>query len=228
MFVKLTPEDVAVIEKSDCRDAAQYCYNLVCKSMNIPEEIAPEFIIEPLHKEVPGFCGGYNSMTNELKYYSESKSNTKLGKWWTFGLLRHEMEHFRQNIDMLRSKDISKKLYGFYEELFEKSGCTKEDFAEYSRALKSFQETVLKHYPPIKTGSKEYKHAEKFLKDHTNYTLGTNGIIDRLRYFIQPIEFEACRTQGFNWLNYLSAKILHYTGMKFQTVLPERVFADGG
>ncbi len=206
MLIKLTPEDVGIIEKANNKDATKYCYDLVCKSMKIPEEIAPEFIIEKADKEVPRLSGQYNFMTNELKYFSESSTNTKLGKWWTFGLLRHEMEHFRQNIDMLRNKDTSKKLFSYYKELFEKADCPKEDIAEYFKALKDFQKMILKHYPTIKTGSKEYKHADKLLQNHINYTLGTQGAADRLHYFIQPMEFEACRTQGFNWINYCVQK----------------------
>ncbi len=207
MFVEITPDDVAVIEKADNKDAAEYCFNLICKSMKIPEEIAPEFNVKPLDEEVPGICGLYGFMDNRLYYYSESKTNTKLGKWWTFGLLRHEMEHFRQNMDMLRSKDLSSELFNYYETLYKEAGLSKERFTTFINELKDFQKSVLKYYPEIKKGSREYKHARKFLASQTNYTLGTNGLIDRLHYFIQPTEFEACRTQGFNWINYMCTKI---------------------
>ncbi len=215
IFVNLTPQNVKDMKNKTNKEAAKYCYDLICKSMKIPNEIAPEFIIKTTNKEAPGLCGLYTYMTNELSYFSESAGNTKLGKWWTFGLIRHEMEHFRQNIDILRSKELSEKLFEYYDKTLEDVGAAykfskqeiQDEKAEFRNIQKSFQSKILKYYPPIQAGTKEYKHAEKMLNNRMNYTLGTKGISDKLKYFIQPSEFEACRVQGFNWINYLSKRI---------------------
>lgn len=180
---------------------AQYFFDYITKKMGIPDELKPQIIINEYNRE-----GGHNRSfayftwsENELAYNVEP--NKKLGDWWHFGLIRHELEHFRQTIDIFRSD----KLFG---EL-----CS--GFGYDPRYYEEFRSSVLKHYPKIKDNSKEYKIANKYLNNQFNYIrtnrTGFSRFLDpkSYKYFFQIIEWNACKAQGLNWINFIFNKLIN-------------------
>ena len=67
---------------------------------------------------------------------------------------------------------------------------------------------ILKYYTESDKNSSDYKKTKKYLDNRMNYHTNKNRTIRGLLvYLFQPEEFDACKAQGLNWINYLKTFI---------------------
>lgn len=207
-FVKLSKEQIRIGRNMNNGDAAKYYFNIIADSMHIPTELRPKLIIEELNSEAPGLSGCYNFGNNTLAYFTQNTANQKRGKWWTFGLIRHEMEHFRQYIDIFRNKDLFKELCNYYTTLGKNENIHQIEINNFIKKLNDMRTNILKYYSETSKNSPDYKKTKKYLDCEINYsTYNYKNIKQFFGYFLQPMEFDACKAQGLNWINYLKTAI---------------------
>lgn len=208
IFIKLSKEQIRAGRNMNNGDAAKYYFNIIADSMCIPKEIRPKLIMETLNSEAPGLSGCYNFGNNTLAYFTQNNANKKLGKWWTFGLIRHEMEHFRQYADICRNKDLFNDLCNYYINLGKQNNIHQTEINNFIQKLNKFRNNILKYYPETSKKSADYKKTKKYLDCEINYsTYNYKNIKQFFGYFLQPMEFDACKAQGLNWINYLKTAI---------------------
>lgn len=101
----ILPKEIEELEKFEGDDFLINSYRLILKKMGIPEEIAaPINIVDKIGSEGDM---GYVSVTNMLLCdKNKIVNNTKLEN---FALLRHECQHYAQNMAVLRHETIGKK-----------------------------------------------------------------------------------------------------------------------
>ena len=208
-FVKLSKNQINVGRRMDKEDAARYYFNIISNAMGIPHELRPQLIIKDIAQGTPRLSGCYDWGDNTLTYFKENRANKKLGKWWTFGLIRHELEHFRQYIDICRNKDTFKELCDYCVKLGNDRGIAQEQIKEVISDLNNNRRKILNYYTETNKNSYDYKKTKKYLDCTTKYeTYDYKNITQCIKYFTQPMEFDACKVQGLNWLNYFKTLIL--------------------
>ena len=194
-FIKLTKEEIRQAKGMSKEAAAKFYFDLICDRMAFPKELRPAFEVSDWGGKLSASCSFGRTSPETIRYYRDNKANNKFGNWWTFGLMRHEIEHYRQSIDIIRNKDIFKQEYKRFGE-------------DYAKKSLEFRKKILKYYPEIDKSSKEYKKSLRYYRNQENYiSPSSNNVIRKLRYFLQPVEFDACKTQGLNWINYFKTAI---------------------
>ena len=209
ILVKISKSQIIEAEKMSNLDSAKYFFKLITKEMKIPQELCPKFIIEELAQDAPKLCACYSWEDNVLTYFSKAPTNQNRGKWWAFGLIRHELEHFRQNIDIFANKNTFNELVKFYENIGIKHNVPKSEIENAKKLLLKNREKVLKYYKETDKHSKNYKKTKSYLDSILNYnSYNYKNIKGMFKYFLQASEFDACKAQGLNWINYFKSKIL--------------------
>ena len=208
IFIKLSKNEIRTANKMTKEDAAKFYFNLITERLAIPEELKPVFTCEKICEDTPNLSGCYSWADNILTYFTENKTNKKYGNWWTFGLIRHELEHFRQNIDILRNKDTFIELCKFVLLSCRENNLPKEEGDRAMAELSKQRAKILKYYTESDKNSSDYKKTKKYLDNRMNYHTNKNRTIRGLiAYLFQPEEFDACKAQGLNWINYLKTFI---------------------
>ncbi len=208
-FTNISKKQVKSARRMDKSDAARYYFDIIANSMAIPDELRPQLIIKDIDSEAPKLCGCYDNSDNTLTYFAESKRNKKAGKWWTFGLIRHEMEHFRQYLDIYRNRDTFDELCKYYVKIGKEQNIAPDTIDEAISSLHKSRNNILKYYTETDKNSSDYKKTKKYLDSAINYqTYDYKDIKQCLKYFLQPMEFDACKAQGLNWINYFKTLLL--------------------
>lgn len=101
----ILPEEIKELEKLEGDDFLMSAYRLILKKMGIPEELAaPINVVDKMATEGDM---SYMPITNMLLCdKTKLLNNTKME---TFALLRHECQHYMQNMAVLRHETIGEK-----------------------------------------------------------------------------------------------------------------------
>lgn len=99
----ITAPEAAELKKLDGIDFVSAAYNFLLKKLGIKQEIAPGVLSENLPPQIEM---AYKPATNLL--FLKNGVNTITDKVRTFGLLRHEMQHYIQNMNILRHEKYGK------------------------------------------------------------------------------------------------------------------------
>ena len=94
----VTPGDVAELSKYDGNDFLLHSHDYLLKKLNIPEEIAPPFMVTDLNNKQALMM--YVPSMNVIMV--NSTECEKQDKTALFKMLRHEFQHYIQNVNILR------------------------------------------------------------------------------------------------------------------------------
>ena len=213
ILVDLTPEQALKISNMGNIEAAQYSFNLICDSMSIPKELRPKFKVEEINKTNPSMLAQSVGLLSdsEIQYYS--KTNENMPKWHIFGLMRHEMEHYKNYISLYRIDELADEFEDRAKKIVSKAtqkdliedgyANTDEAIKDLEQKSKDYRTKVRKYYPPIKEGSFEYKKQKKIWASAMNFNPK-----NKLEYLFSAREYYCCEVQGLNWINFQLKKFL--------------------
>ena len=100
----ISAKEIAQLNKLDGMDFIYESYNLLSKKLGYSERIRPQLALAELD--------GQNKMmyTNILNIiYIDPKKTEKMNKTEIFGFIRHELQHYTQNIRILRHEELGPK-----------------------------------------------------------------------------------------------------------------------
>lgn len=203
-FIKISKQELKEAVKMGKANAARFYFDVMTKELGIPKELKPNFVIK---KNIDvEHNGTYEFWSNQLTYYPNSKSNKKFGHWWTFGVIRFELENVAQTIEILRNKDLSQT---FIDEIVKR--LAKKNFKkaiETKQELEAFRYKILKYYPESSKRSKNYKKVKQYFLNQFNSSAQKCNKIEEFEYFKQPIKFDTCKILASNVLNYFITRII--------------------
>lgn len=100
----ISPKEVAELNKHDGCDFILKSYDLLTKKLGFGENIRPALYLQ----EIPGEARAmYSNLVNVI--YVDPVKMEKLNKTEMFGFLRHELQHYIQNIRVLRHEEFGPK-----------------------------------------------------------------------------------------------------------------------
>ena len=100
----ISPKEIAELNKLDGDDFVIGSYELLTKKLGLKQNIYPGLFMA----EIPGDPKAmYTNMLNVI--YVDPKKMEKMNKTEMFGLLRHELQHFIQNLKILRHEELGPK-----------------------------------------------------------------------------------------------------------------------
>ena len=100
-FDKQELDKLFAIERS--RDFAKACFKGMVEKLNLPKKIAPKLVFEPVDAD---FIFGYERTSNSIIINTNDDVPPKNE---IFALIRHEFQHYLQNIDLLRSEEYGEE-----------------------------------------------------------------------------------------------------------------------
>lgn len=115
LLVGLDKKTVKQLEKLTKGEFLEESKNIIAKSMNIPLEICPPIIIQQLPNKKMAWA--YIFPNN---IFIIDKASLKYNKAVIFGGIRHEMQHLRQNIFILRTENLGENAIKTYSQLSSK------------------------------------------------------------------------------------------------------------
>ena len=110
----MTPQDVAELSKYDGNDFILKSYEYLINKLNIPGEIAPPFTVQNNMKNAQSLLMMYMPAMNIIVVNSDQCKD--LDKTTTFKMLRHELQHYMQNINILRHETFGDEAIDIYKE----------------------------------------------------------------------------------------------------------------
>ena len=107
----ISPKEIAELNKFDGADFVLNSYDLLTKKLGFSQNIRPALYMS----EIPGEAKAmYTNMLNVI--YVDPKKMEKMNKTEMFGFLRHELQHFIQNLKILRHEELGPKAKYFENE----------------------------------------------------------------------------------------------------------------
>lgn len=110
----VTPDEVAELSKYDGADFLLQTHDYLLKKLNIPEEIAPPFVVADLNNKQALMM--YVPSMNIIMISSEGCE--KCDKTAVFKMLRHEFQHYIQNINILRHETFGDEAINVYKDKY--------------------------------------------------------------------------------------------------------------
>ena len=102
------------VDDTNQTDFMNASYDFFCKNLNIPEQIKPVMVKAGLPEEYPlGYDIFTNSIVQNAKY-----TGMKLSKEDIFTMLRHEFQHFLQNMEIYRHETLGKDWLKTVQEMY--------------------------------------------------------------------------------------------------------------
>ncbi|MCM1010242.1 MAG: hypothetical protein NC390_05135 [Fusobacterium sp.] len=99
-----THEEIKALTKLQGEDFVNGAYELLAKKMGIPDEIKPSLIPQAQSTTAPmAYMFNYNAITRNQDLSSMSQAEI-------FSGLRHELQHFKQNMDVFRHETLGEKV----------------------------------------------------------------------------------------------------------------------
>lgn len=191
LLLGLDKKTIKQLEKLPIEDFFVKSQTIVMKALDIPEEIAPWQKIEDLKN--PKFGMKYLPSFNAIII---NETALKKNKALLFSLIRHEMEHFRQNTLIFRIEKLGEQAVKAYSEEA-KSKLSIDTFDD----LNNLRKKVIEKYGMIKADSEEAQTAKKYFEE----MLVQNVAINK-EYFDRQIEQEAIAAQYVVKYEYLFKK----------------------
>ncbi len=103
--MQITPADIKYLSQFDGNDFLVKSYEFIAAKFGWPEDILPGLYSADLKNSESVM--GYNPMNNIIFFDQDKLTNQK--KSVIFSLLRHEFQHFSQNLQILRHEEIGQK-----------------------------------------------------------------------------------------------------------------------
>ena len=116
---RVTKEELDSLFAKDGKDFIDSTYNFLLKKMNIDDSIKPVLIYT--EKSISSDLAMGYSPTNNVIQVPISTIQGNSSKPQLYGYLRHELQHFKQNCDVLRCSEISDKAIETYTEQLAKT-----------------------------------------------------------------------------------------------------------
>ncbi len=112
----ITPQEIAELSKFDGIDFIANSYNYLITKMKYPPEIVPQAMLVPnLNK---GYSMGYSPAQNIMCIHSDLGVYEGVSKQQLFALLRHEFQHYIQNVNIIRHKTLGHEALERYSEVY--------------------------------------------------------------------------------------------------------------
>ena len=104
----ITQEEINKLFKLEGEDFFKSAYDFLIEKLGIPSGVKPEIVIHT--QEIPvemAYMPYNNAILRKPKFQTDSKS-------FIFGIIRHEIQHLKQNLDILRHEELGKKAVEAY------------------------------------------------------------------------------------------------------------------
>lgn len=166
----IKPEDVAELSKYDGDEFLVKSHEYILKKLQIPEEIAPPFIAGDLNNKQALMM--YMPSMNIIMV--NSKECEKFDKTVVFKMLRHEIQHYIQNVNILRHETFGDKAIDVY----------KNKYMEFQRLVfeNLYSNNLIEQFiqtSDIPDNEKALLYYFKSLKDSHNNE-GINALFDNM------------------------------------------------
>ena len=115
MDLKISPEEFKTLFSYDGEEYKVKAFELLTKKMNVSKELMPNFIYGDI-KNVPMY---YDYASN----YISINQNFKESKQEFLALLRHELQHYEQNLAMFRHETLSDEYINKFANMSAKMNC---------------------------------------------------------------------------------------------------------
>ena len=119
MNLNITTEEFNKLFALEGEEFKADAFKLLAEKMKIPQELTPGFVYSN-EKNCPMF---YNLVTNTIAV----NPNVNMDKKTFLTLLRHELQHYSQNINMLRHETKGTELIEAYSKMSARQGCSTID-----------------------------------------------------------------------------------------------------
>lgn len=110
----VTPQEAAELSKYDGDDFLLHSHDYLLKKLNIPEEIAPPFMVQDLQNKQAMMM--YIPSMNIIMINPEGCE--KFDKAAVFKMLRHEFQHYIQNVNILRHETFGEEAINIYKDKY--------------------------------------------------------------------------------------------------------------
>lgn len=145
---KTTQEELNALFKFNNDEFFTKTYEFFIEKLAIPIKLKPKVVDVPMHESI-GMT--YDFLNNVIARNTNLAQNDKNV---VFGLVRHELQHFIQNINILRTEGIGEQAVDFYSNLAAKQRVGAVDF-EVKNLTKeqlkaSYNDETIKYYQGLK------------------------------------------------------------------------------
>ncbi len=172
---KATQEELNALFKFDGDEFFVKTYDFFIKKLGISENLKPPVINQPAHQSV-GMT--YDFCQNLI---TRNPNSLEQGKNAIFGQIRHELQHFIQNMNILRTENIGEEAVDFYSELIANQKIMNTDYMVKNIPLEQVDETVQSNFKILKDLLKnnpngyenELKAGKKLIADDMKIQLQT-------------------------------------------------------
>lgn len=152
--MRISPKEINELFKYEGNDFFIKAHDFLCKKMGIPENIRPE-IIEALYPPEYGML--YAVCNNAIVKNINSPLKTKNE---IFAALRHELQHFQQNMSIYQHEELGPKAVNVYSEILANSAKT-----DISERAKNFTLDQIREFGFPEDALEIYKTLQKYLAD---------------------------------------------------------------
>jgi len=105
---KTTPEELNKLFQFEGDEFLVNAYDFFCTKLTIPKNLRPTIYNVPAH---PSIDMTYNFLGNYITRNPNAPQKTKSA---VFGAIRHELQHFIQNLNILRTEELGDSAINFY------------------------------------------------------------------------------------------------------------------
>lgn len=156
----ITQNEMNALFQKDGKEFIDSTYGFLLKKMDVDESIRPGLVyVEELPS--PDLAMAYCA-ANNVVYVPKATLQKGYSKSYLYGVLRHELQHFKQQCDVLRCNEFSDKAMNLYVEQF-----LKNDKANVDKILRIYTADEILTLPNM--GSDTLKKLAKMKNDEIAY-----------------------------------------------------------
>lgn len=146
--IKITPKEIEELFAHEGEEFKLQAFEFLTKKLNVPKQLTPQL----MYMEVPNTKMAYDFVTNIMSINPKIKFADKSE---IFSLLRHEYQHFMQNMAILRHPTKGKEATEFYAKLHGKATANNVDTIARQVSLEQLRslghdENVIREYQLLK------------------------------------------------------------------------------
>ena len=145
---KTTPEELSALFKFEGDEFFEKAYDFLIKKLGIPEKLRPSVINQSAHESV-GMS--YDWLNNCI---AKNPNGFMKEKAQIFGGLRHELQHFLQNMNVLRTEKLGDEAIDFYAKTVAKQRCAGAEYEVKNLTIEqlkaNYDEQTIEYYRYLK------------------------------------------------------------------------------